>query len=211
MLFCWINRVASEYVTHQRKWLYLEALVRFWKRAYYYWDSWTTGTVPYLNWKLKENTGDHLVQKWENWLKEEQRRPRIIAWKYKLDHPTGQKFRNSWKYEMVLLQSLVSLRPCKEHRRGSKTFTAVIVNESCRSWKIGSKGIWFLILFSLIKRLKWPMRFVFHRGNVRCTDWFSNRTVALTNKALPGQYRDKMFPFHCRLTPILLAQVTTWL
>ena len=69
-----INRVASEYVTHQENGYILKHLSDFEKGAYYYLgqlNNWNRSLIYSIE-KIKENTGDRLVQKWENWLKEEQ-------------------------------------------------------------------------------------------------------------------------------------------
>ena len=69
-----INRVASEYVTHQENGYILKHLSDFEKGAYYYLgqlNNWNRSLIYSIE-KIKENTGDRLVQKWEDWLKEEQ-------------------------------------------------------------------------------------------------------------------------------------------
>lgn len=70
-----INRVASEYVTHQENGYILKHLSDFEKGAAYHYlgqlNNWSRSLIYSIE-KIKENTGDRLVQKWENWLKEEQ-------------------------------------------------------------------------------------------------------------------------------------------
>ena len=88
--------------------------------------------------------------------------PRIIAWKYyKLDHPTGQKFRKFLKIWNGIIAILVSLRPCKKPSKKTKSRLSQLslwtVLQVLKNWWL-LKSIWFLTLFSLIKRLKCQMR-----------------------------------------------------
>ena len=68
-----INRRGSAYVTHLENGYILETLTDFEKAAYYYLGQlkhWNQALIAAID-KIRENTGDRFVDKWDNWLKEE--------------------------------------------------------------------------------------------------------------------------------------------
>ena len=67
-----INIVASDYVSHLENGYILEQLVDFEEAAYYYLGQlkhWNQALIAAID-KIRENTGDRFVAKWENDLKE---------------------------------------------------------------------------------------------------------------------------------------------
>ena len=141
--------------------------------------------------------------------------PRIIAWKYyKLDHPTGQKFRKFLKIWNGIIAILVSLRPCKKPSKKTKSRLSQLslwtVLQVLKNWWL-LKNIWFLILFSLIKRLKWQMRYLLSssRKCVLCQLIFQIKdscSLPFQKHSFQGSTGIRCFRSRPRLTPILLAK-----
>ena len=144
--------------------------------------------------------------------------PRIIVWRYyKLDHPTGQKIRKFLKIWNGIIAILVSLRPCKKPSKKTKSrllqrllWTVLPV---LRNWWL-LKSIWFLTLFSLIKRLKCQMRvsFSFWRKFVLCQLIFQIKgscSLPFQKRSFQGSTGIRCFLSRPRLTPILLAKWPT--
>lgn len=67
-----INHMVSEYVTHQKNGWIVSEVTELSKAAHYYLDTlkhWNEALVYSID-KIRENTGDRFIAKWESWLKE---------------------------------------------------------------------------------------------------------------------------------------------
>ena len=68
-----INRVTSDYVTHLKNGYILEEVTQFEEAASYYLDQlkyWNQALIEAIE-KIRENTGERFVEKWEHYLKED--------------------------------------------------------------------------------------------------------------------------------------------
>ncbi len=166
------------------------------------WDSWTTGTVISISIeKLKENTGDRLVQKWENWLKEDDDQ-RIIAWKYyKLDRNWSeiQEIPENMKWYCAMWSAL---RPARNHRKRTKSrLSQLSLWTVLRSlWKIVLKSILIphtIFFDQTIEVTDGLAQFIRKYAMCRLDFQIKDNLLTLPFQKLcfSGQYGDKMFPF----------------
>lgn len=68
-----INRVTSDYVTHLKNGYILEEVTQFEEARSYYLDQlkyWNQALIEAIE-KIRENTGERFVEKWEHYLKED--------------------------------------------------------------------------------------------------------------------------------------------
>ena len=66
-----INRVTSDYVTHLKNGYILEEVTQFEEAASYYLDQlkyWNQALIEAIE-KIRENTGERFIEKWEHYLK----------------------------------------------------------------------------------------------------------------------------------------------